>query len=276
MDNSEQAEFWNGRVGEAWVSVEDYIDRIMTPLTEPAISAAAAGAGDRVLDVGCGAGGTSFLLAGKGASVWGVDISDTMIGHASGKPLNGADVRFSTSDAATQVYQPEHAVVFSRFGVMFFADPVQAFGNLRTALSPGGRLVFLCWQPPSQNAWIAGAMAAIAPFMPADTPPPDPTAPGPFSLADPTRIQSILESAGYEQIDITPVAKPMVIGETVDEVMVFQSRIGPLSGLLESLDDTRAAEATQAVREVFENALTDEGVVMGAAAWLVTANNPAA
>ena len=272
-DNHEQAEFWNGRMGKAWVNVEDYIDRMMEPLSSVAIDAVNAKAGDRIIDIGCGCGSTSFSLGATGADVWGVDISTTMIDRANQKDKGAGNVAFSVSDAASQQYTPDHAVVFSRFGVMFFADPVQAFANLRTALVPGGRLVFLCWQLPAANPWLSIAGAALQPFQPADAPRPDPDAPGPFRFGVPEYTHEVLGSAGFSNIEMQPVVKHIHLGDTIEELMRFQSNIGPLSGLLETLDESRHEEATAAVRDAFAAKADSKGINLEASTWLVTATN---
>ena len=274
MSNQEQAELWNGRMGTAWVSVEDYIDRMLAPISQVGIERAGPGAGDKVIDIGCGCGTTSLELAADGASVWGVDISQRMIERANAKDHGGASVRFSVADAAIEAYDAEHDVVFSRFGVMFFSDPIAAFQNIRAALRPGGRLVYLCWQAPQDNPWLAVAGAAVAPFMPADTPAPDPAAPGPFSMADPVRTRNVLEEAGLVDINIESVERDLHLGNHLDELMAFQKKIGPLSALLESGDEETGLKATAAVREAFAAHLGDNGVTMRAAAWLVTGRAP--
>jgi SAM-dependent methyltransferase len=272
-DNAEQAEFWNGRMGTAWVNVEDYIDRMMTPLSAVALEAVNAKPDDRIIDIGCGCGTTSFSLGANGAAVWGVDISKKMIDRAQQKDNSRGNVVFSVSDAASQQYTPEHTVVFSRFGVMFFTNSVKAFANIRSALVPGGRLVFLCWQLPAANPWLSIAGAALQPFQPADAPPPDPDAPGPFRFGVPDYTQEVLGSAGFANIAMQPVVKSLHMGDTIDELMSFQSNIGPLSGLLETLDKTRHAEATTAVRNAFAAKADSNGINLKASTWLVTATN---
>ena len=272
-DNAEQAEFWNGRMGTAWVSVEDYIDRMMTPLSAVALEAVNAKPDDRIIDIGCGCGTTSFSLGANGAAVWGVDISKKMIDRAKQKDNAAGNVVFSVTDAANQQYTPDHTVVFSRFGVMFFADPVKAFTNIRGALVPGGRLVFLCWQLPAANPWLSIAAAALQPFQPANAPPPDPEAPGPFRFGVPDYTQEVLSSAGFTNIAMQPVVKDLHMGDTIDELMRFQSNIGPLSGLLETLDKSRHADATAAVRDAFAAKEDSNGINLEASTWLVTATN---
>jgi len=272
-DNAEQAELWNGRLGKAWVNVEDYIDGMMAPLSTVALEAVNAKPSDRIIDIGCGCGTTSFSLGATGAAVWGVDISTAMIDRANEKDNAAGNVAFSVGDAASQQYTADHTVVFSRFGVMFFADSVKAFANIRSALVPGGRLVFVCWQPPSANPWLSIAGAALQPFQPADAPPPDPEAPGPFRFGVPEDTRKVLSSAGFTNIAMQPVVKDLHLGDTIDEVMRFQSNVGPLSSLLETLDESRHAQATAAVRDAFAAKADSQGINLEAATWLVTATN---
>lgn len=272
-DNAEQADLWNGRLGKAWVNVEDYIDGMMAPLSTVALEAVNAKPSDRIIDIGCGCGTTSFSLGATGAAVWGVDISTAMIDRANEKDNAAGNVAFSVGDAASQQYTADHTVVFSRFGVMFFADSVKAFANIRSALVPGGRLVFVCWQPPSANPWLSIAGAALQPFQPADAPPPDPEAPGPFRFGVPEDTRKVLSSAGFANIAMQPVVKDLHLGDTIDEVMRFQSNVGPLSSLLETLDESRHAQATAAVRDAFAAKADSQGINLEAATWLVTATN---
>jgi len=272
-ENAEQAEFWNGRMGAAWVNVEDYIDRMMAPLSAVALDAVNAKPNDRIIDIGCGCGTTSLSLGASGAEVLGIDISTAMIDRAKEKENAAGNVAFSVGDAASETYTADHSLVFSRFGVMFFADSVKAFANIRSALVPGGRLVFLCWQLPAANPWLSIAGAALQPFQPGDAPPPDPEAPGPFRFGVPEYTQDILASAGFTNIKLQAVVKDLHLGDTVDEVMRFQSNIGPLSGLLETLDESRHAEATAAVRNAFAAKADSNGINLEASTWLVTATN---
>lgn len=269
MNNSAQSELWNGRLGTGWASVEDYIDRMLGPISEAGITAAATQADEKVLDIGCGCGTTTLQLAASGASVWGVDISAPMIEQAQAKPADGLTVQFSVGDAATTDYTPEHDCVFSRFGVMFFSDPVAAFKNIRSALKADGRLVFLCWQAPALNPWVSQVGQVLQPFMPPDAPRPEPTDPGPFAFADEARTKGILEGAGFIDIQHHSLEKPLPLGGGLEELMAFQREVGPLSGVLASADDETAAKATAAVEAVFTpyitDDVTDKGIEMTAA-----------
>jgi len=272
-ENAEQAEFWNGRMGAAWVNVEDYIDRMMAPLSAVALDAVNAKPNDRIIDIGCGCGTTSLSLGASGAEVLGIDISTAMIDRAKEKENAAGNVAFSVGDAASETYTADHSLVFSRFGVMFFADPVKAFANIRSALIPGGRLVFLCWQLPADNPWLSIAGAALQPFQPSDAPPPDPEAPGPFRFGVPKYTLGVLTSAGFTNIKLQAVVKDLHLGDTVDEVMRFQSNIGPLSGLLETLDESLHEAAIAAVRDAFAVKADSSGINLEASTWLVTATN---
>ena len=270
-DNTDQIEYWNGQAGERWVTAQDRLDRMLDPLSETAIERADPQPGYRVLDVGCGCGATSIAMAQRDASVWGIDISAPMLARARQRAQGVGNVAFSQTDAATQSFTPDHQLVFSRFGVMFFADPVVAFVNMRTGLAPDGRLVFLCWQAPSANPWVSVSARAIQPFLPAPDETPDPRAPGPFAFADETYVRDILSASGYADIQCDVVNATLKLGDTLDEALEFQGQIGPVSRVLGELDESTRAKALDAAR----NALTDyaggDGVQLEAACWLVSA-----
>lgn len=267
-DNTEQAEFWNGRMGDAWASVEDNIDKMLAPMTESAISLLAPATGQYIIDIGCGCGSTSIAIADRGAEVWGVDISDKMIRQANSKNSN---VSFSVADAASVPFEANYDAIFSRFGIMFFSDPEAAFENLKSALKPGGRFVFLCWQIPAKNPWMGMAGQALQPYQPADLPAPDPTAPGPYSLADPDRTKQLLTTAGFTDISIESIERDIYLGKDVSEALEFQKRVGPLSALLAETEASKHEELIGVVRDVFEPLVDSEGIRLPAAVWLVDA-----
>ncbi|MFT4823368.1 MAG: SAM-dependent methyltransferase [Halioglobus sp.] len=268
-DNTEQAEFWNGRMGDAWVTVEDNIDKMMAPMTESAISVLAPAMGQRIIDIGCGCGSTSIMIADTGAEVWGIDIADKMIRQAKSKSSN---VTFSVADAASQAFEADYDGIFSRFGIMFFSDPEAAFKNLKSALKPTGRFVFLCWQAPIQNPWMALVGNALQAYQPDDLPTPDPTAPGPFALADPDRTEKLLTAAGFTDISIEGIKKEVYLGRDVDEVIEFQRHVGPLSALLAETEPSRHDELIGVARGVFEPFVNAKGIRLPAAVWLVEAS----
>jgi SAM-dependent methyltransferase len=224
-----------------------------------------------VLDVGCGCGGTSLLLAASGAEVIGADISAPMLARARERAAGNAALSFVEADAATHPFRADRDLVFSRFGVMFFADPTTAFANLRSALAPGGRLTFLCWQPPGRNPWISVAIAALAPFVTPPADPPDPRAPGPFAFADPDYVRSILDGAGFKAVSVEDCGATLRLGQGVDEAIDFLSDIGPLSRALTDMDEAARSQAIAAVREALGAHTSAAGLCLDAACWLVRA-----
>lgn len=272
MSNEAQKDFWNGPAGDVWVEAQEIMDRMLAPLSDAALTAASPQPGERVVDVGCGCGATTLAVAQAGASAWGVDISQPMVERARSRTAGLDNIAFSVKDAAIADYDPEHHLVFSRFGVMFFDDPKAAFGNLRSALVDRGRLVFVCWQSPRENLFMSVAGRAARPFMPASEPQ-DPRAPGPFAFADSEWTEEILHGVGFSDISITSLTPSLSVGKTLDEAMYFQARVGPLARALSELDESVQAEAKQAVRDALSEFETDEGVVIPSAAWLVQAVN---
>src|SRR5260370_9379788 len=194
--NRDQAEHWNSseQTGR-WVTHEAEVDRMLAPCAAMILGAASLARGDHVLDVGCGCGATTVDAAravAPGTST-GIDLSGPMLARARQNAVRSgiANTFFEQGDAQTYLFRPAFDAVISRFGVMFFADPIAAFANLRTAARRGGRLTFVCWQPPAANEWLPAPGAAPAGPLPI----PDlggHAAPGMFSPADPSRIPSLL------------------------------------------------------------------------------------
>lgn len=270
-DNQQQIDYWNGKAGETWVRSMDRIDGMMAPITKALLERAAVVPGERVVDVGCGCGSTTLELVRRGALVFGIDVSEPMLALAKERARGLQGVAFRRTDAATQPFTPDHELVFSRFGVMFFADPVAAFRNLRTGMTPDGRLCFVCWQPAAENPWMSLSGQAVAPFLSKPDQPLDPHAPGPFAFADPNHLRSVLEQAGFASIGIEDLRATLHLGDDLDQAIAFQSDIGPVARALAELEGETRARAIAAVREALARHVTPKGVDLGAACWLVTA-----
>lgn len=271
--NDEQIEYWNGKAGQSWVRSLDRIDGMLAPITKAVLERAAVVPGERAVDVGCGCGSTTLELASRGALVFGIDVSEPMLALAKERAAGVKGVAFRRTDAATQPFTPDHALAFSRFGVMFFANPVEAFKNLRTGLTPDGRLCFVCWQPMAENAWMSTAGQAVIPFLTKPTTPPDPRTPGPFAFADRNYLQSILEAAGFAAIEIDSLRVKLHVGDDLDQAMAFQADIGPVARALAELEGETRAQALAAARDALAQHLGPSGIDLGAACWLVTARN---
>src|SRR5437763_3356466 len=184
-DNSEQIAEWNGALGQRWVAMQQEIDHIVVPFGTAALKAAAPQPGERVIDIGCGCGGTAIEIArmvGAAGSVLGIDVSQPMLDVARSRAAltNCAHLDFREGDAS-KVRLPAHIdLLFSRFGVMFFSQPSLAFSHLRKSLRTGGRCVFVCWRTPRDNTWAMTPLSAASTAMGVTPAPSDPDAPGPI------------------------------------------------------------------------------------------------
>jgi len=271
---AEQAAYWNGPGGKMWLGAYDRIQRGVAEFSARALEAAAARPGERVLDVGCGTGTTTAELAnavGASGQVLGVDISEPLI--AAARAQNLANARFAVGDAATHPFDAgSFDLVFSRFGVMFFADPVAAFRNIRRALKPTGRLVFLCWRPPHENPWGAVPMLAAQPFLP-PMQRPGPDEPGQYSFGDRKRVESILTQAGFAVPSFEPVDLMLYQGKDIPDVLERIGDFGPLARAFKDIAPEQVARAKAAIGEALKPHATPEGVKLAGACWIVRAAN---
>ena len=271
--NEAQIEYWNSSMGERWAQNQENLDRLLAPLSEAAINATALAQGERVLDVGCGCGETSLLMADRGAVTTGIDVSQPMLEHARSRVEGRSNLEFVLADAALQSFDGDYDLLFSRFGVMFFVEPVAAFTNLRSALRPGGRVCFVCWQRADQNPWVSVPMAAAMQFLPPSEPE-DPRAPGPFAFGDADYVSDILAQAGFDDVQTTPLERQLSLGRDVTTAAEFITRIGPVSRVLVDMDEARRNDLMNEVRASLQPHESDRGVELGAACWIVTAVSP--
>jgi SAM-dependent methyltransferase len=277
--NSEQITYWNQQAGPTWVAVQSLIDQQIRPLGQLAMERAGLRAGLRVLDVGCGCGDTTIELATRvapGGEAHGVDISAPMLTRAAqqARAAQVGNVRFELADAQTsELPAGRFDVLFSRFGVMFFADPAVAFTNLHQALRAGGQLAFVCWQSMMDNPWMTVPMAAALQHIP-PPPIPAPGAPGPFAFADPDHVRRILTAAGFGDIALEPVLMTLSVGggNDLDATVDFVLRMGPTARALREADDPELLPLVAAsVRDALAPYQTEAGVRMESASWIVTA-----
>lgn len=282
--NAYQIADWNGQSGQRWVANQARLDAVVAVFGQAALEAAAPAKGERVLDVGCGAGASSLALAtrvGPGGQVLGMDISEPLIGLARALAPQETPALFRVADASSAEL-PEGAfdILFSRFGVMFFDDPTGAFAHMRRALRPGGRVAFVCWRGAAENDWVRLPMGAIKGILPPSAPP-DPEAPGPFSFGDRGRVSRILTAAGFTDIAIAPFDAAVPFGEggtrdaAIDDAVRMALEVGPLSRALADQPDDVRARASAAVRAVFAGLPGERSVMIDGAAWIVMARNPA-
>jgi len=269
---AEQAAFWNGPGGQGWLASYARIERSIAEVGEIALRAAAARPGERVIDVGCGTGGTTGALAaavGATGHVLGADISEPLIAAARSKRVPNAI--FVVGDAATHPFEPaSYDLVFSRFGVMFFGEPVAAFKNLQQALKPGGRLAFVCWRTPQENPWGLVPVRAAAPHLP-PMPRPGPEEPGQYSFGDRARVERILKEAGFGAASLEPLDRPIWMGADVAEVVGNAGRFGPMARAFAEATPDQIDKAKAAIAEALRPHQSAAGVVLPGACWLVTA-----
>ena len=277
MSNADQIEYWNGAAGQTWARMQERMDQALAPVTAALLSLAAPEPGEDVLDIGCGSGETTLALAGAvgdEGSALGLDISEPLLERARARAeelLSEAD--FLAADASTFDAESGFDLIVSRFGVMFFNDPVAAFTNLHARAAPGGRLCFACWQPAADNLWATLPMQVLADLLPPQ-PPADPLAPGPFAFADPERVQGILTAAGWHDVAFHAVPFTMVIGEGDDPVasaVHFNTRIGPAARLIREAGPDIEASAKAALATALAAHVTDGVVGLPGAVWLVSA-----
>jgi len=269
---AEQAEYWKGAGGKMWLGAYDRIQRGIAGFSDVVLAAARAQPGEHVLDVGCGTGGTTAELAkavGERGHVLGVDISEPLIGAARAQHL--ANATFEVGDAATYSFGANvFDLVFSRFGVMFFGDPVAAFKNIRRAMKPAGRLVFLCWRTPAENPWAAVPMRAAQPFLP-PLERPGPEDPGQYSFGDRDRVARILTEAGFANLSIEPIDQTLNQGKDVPDVLQRIGDFGPLARAFKDVPPEQVAKAKEAIGEALKPYATPDGVKLAGACWLVSA-----
>ena len=229
--------------------------------------------GDEVLDIGCGTGLTTRDAARAAAPgrVVGVDVSERMLERA--RQLTEAErldnVTFELGDAQVHDFEPARFdLVISRFGTMFFSDPVAAFANIASALGPRGRLVLLVWQRLELNQWALAIDAAVGEA--AQRPPP----PGadPFSLGDAEATTAVLERAGFDELRFEDVHEPVLYGHDLAAALDFVRGFQSVSAALVSMSDSDAARAVERLRETLAaHQSDDQGVTLDSRAWLITA-----
>jgi SAM-dependent methyltransferase len=277
--NAAEIAYWNGPGGERWVSHQRMQDALLTEVAELLMERAAPRDGEAVLDIGCGAGTTSIALARRVAPdgrVLGVDVSAPLLERARHHAPAGLPVEFALGDATVHAFAPGGAdLLFSRFGVMFFADPARSFANMRTGLRAGGRVVFACWQQPRENPWLMLPLQAAYRHVPR-LPEVGPEDPGPFSLASEPRVRGILERAGFGAIRLEPVdlSFDLAEGHGLDRAVELSIGMGPASRALDGQPAALRVAAAEAIRAALAPYQHGNRVPLRGAIWIVTALNP--
>jgi SAM-dependent methyltransferase len=269
----EQTRLWNGPAGRAWIDAQEELDKMFAPLEKRLVQAVVAGSRRQVLDIGCGTGATTLAVArqlgatGRGV---GIDISEPMLATARARAeREGVPATFICADAQTHAFEAARFdMIISRFGVMFFDDPVRAFANLRRAVKSDAELRVIAWRTPAENPFMTTAERAAAPLLPA-MPPRRPDAPGQFAFADGARVRRILEEAGWTGIDLQPLDVECVLPEKALDLYI--NRLGPVGMALQEADEATRTRVAGTVRAAFEPYVHGGEVRFTAACWMVGA-----
>jgi SAM-dependent methyltransferase len=268
--NEAMRDAWDGDTGAFWADNADRFDAGLSGYHEPLLDAAALTPTDVVLDVGCGAGRLTRDAARQGHSALGVDLSSRLLDLARRRAeAEGlANVAFRQADAAVHPFgDAAFDVLLSRQGVMFFGDPPAAFAHLARAVRPGGRLALLTWQGLEHQEWMRRFRGVLDAERNLPDPPSD--GPGPFGLSDPDRVRALLEGAGFADVTLDDLRRPMPFGADPDDALGHVA--GLQSGLLQDLDEPTRRRVLADLRDDLAAHDTGHGVEYASATWLVRA-----
>lgn len=270
---NEVRKLWNSTSGCAWVELQELIDQTYIPFEDLLMNAVRAKSATRVLDIGCGTGSTTLAaarLVGSRGHCTGIDISEPMLAVARSRAeRENTPASFICADAQSHPFEPASFDMFiSRFGVMFFADSVQAFVNLRRAATNAAECRFIVWRSPAENPFMTTAERAAAPLLP-DMPARKPDAPGQFAFADSQRVRGILADSRWAEIDIRPIDVDCSFPEK--ELVRYFTRLGPVGNALQQADERKRTEIIETVRSAFDPFVHGAEVRFTAACWMISA-----
>lgn len=265
----EQSRLWNGAAGQAWVDSQALLDALFAPLESILLDGLQAH--ERVLDIGCGTGATTLAAARRqSAGCLGVDVSAPMTALAQARAeREGSRAQFICADAQNYPFEPaSFDRLISRFGVMFFADPLVAFANLRRAARDGARLRLIAWRSAAENPFMTTAERTAAPWLP-ELPVRRPGAPGQFAFAEARRVRELLTGSGWAHVEMRPLDVPLSMPESA--LVPYLSRLGPVGIALQALEENARAALVERLRAAFEPYVRGERVEFEAACWLIEA-----
>ena len=275
--NIKQKEFWSGKGGDYWVVKQNEMDTMLNPLGKKALAKLDLKSNSKVLDVGCGCGATTLEIAQRVSegSVTGLDISVPMLDKAKSEAsIQGvANVDFQIIDVQVdQLASEEYDYVYSRFGVMFFEDPYEAFKNLSSSIKKGGELSFVCWQNPSLNPWQSLSIQVIRGYL--DMPSPPPRSPGPFAFQEKDYVKDILEQSGFSNISFDDNQEDITMfsGKSLEEASEDYLAINPVvTEMLKDSTENLKAEIVESLKDAFSEFYKGDGLVFPSATWIVSA-----
>lgn len=266
--NADQATFWDSEAGPKWVRHADAMDACLAPVTQAVLDAANLQSGGQVLDIGCGAGHSTLQAAGLVGSegqALGVDISNTLLALAKNRARHVPQAHFTLADAETHPFEAgQFDALISRFGVMFFDNPVAAFANMARALKPGGRIAFAAWGQIPENPFFTLPAAAVRQVLGAAPPKADPDAPGPFAFRNPERVLRILKEAGLRATSVDVQHIPLPIAGGPDEAAAVWKEIGPVDRAFRHFDTPPAQqeEVLSTLKEMLRTHIQDGALMI--------------
>ena len=275
--NKNQRDFWSGKGGDIWVERQNAMDTMLSPLGEAALNKLNLNEGENVLDIGCGCGHTTLNIAKRispDGQVTGLDISEPMLKRAkeSANEMSIRNASFNCVDVQTDdIGEEVYSAAFSRFGVMFFEDPVAAFCNINKSLITGASLSFVCWQSPALNPWQSLFIEAVKKYV--DLPSPPPRSPSPFAFMESEYVSSILEESNFQNIMIEghEAEVNMFSGRSLSDSVKDYISINPVvSGMLKDSTEQEKTEIINSAIEAFSPYYSAKGLMFPSATWLVT------
>jgi SAM-dependent methyltransferase len=280
--NKEATEAWSGPLFDAFLKYRGLVTTGLGAHGDAALRTHPPQPGDRVIDLGCGFGDTTQMLAGlvgPGGSAFGVDVSEPFIAMAREEAAGGsANVEFAVADVQVGDLGEGYDYAFSRMGLMFFANPVAALRNIRSSMAPGGRLCAIVWRRKEDNEWVRRAELVVDEYLDHPEETDEPTCgPGPFSMANADTITEQLKIAGFDRITLERSDLPLKIGDDLDHAVEFNMALGPAGEVLRLWED-RIDEIKPKIAADLRESLAEfegpDGVLAPASTWIVGATNP--
>lgn len=275
--NIKQRQFWSGAGGDVWVNKQREMDIMLNPLGDRVIERLDLKSDAKIIDIGCGCGATTLEIAKKitQGEILGVDISEPMLDKATetAKEMSLSNISFEVKDVQMDVMPQNYFdIAFSRFGVMFFEDPFEAFKNIHSSLKEDGLLSFVCWQNASLNPWQSLSIQVIKEFL--DLPAPAPKSPGPFAFEDKTYLEDILRESGFKGLEILDNREDIIMfsGKSIREACEDYLTINPVvTEMLKNSKPELTEEILEALVIKFSNFHQNDGLLFPSATWIVSA-----
>ena len=275
--NIKQRQFWSGAGGDVWVNKQREMDIMLNPLGDRVIERLDLKSDSKIIDIGCGCGATTLEIAKKitQGEILGVDISEPMLDKATetAKEMSLSNISFEVKDVQVDVMPQNYFdIAFSRFGVMFFEDPFEAFKNIHSSLKEDGLLSFVCWQNASLNPWQSLSIQVIKEFL--DLPAPAPKSPGPFAFEDKTYLEDILRESGFKGLEILDNREDIIMfsGKSIREACEDYLTINPVvTEMLKNSKPELTEEILEALVIKFSNFHQNDGLLFPSATWIVSA-----